>query len=343
MGRNERKAAYPVGGSGDGNTTRADRKREDLANDDPGTRAPRAGKEEDEDGDEGDLGVDGGVVHCASIASGVDEGLVEADGDTDDGNEELTDQHAKGTPDEQRTTTPLLNGVEGDRGGADIDEGEDQRDQEGVADGASGRQERSRVVEDEVDTSPLLHHLERSSKNGLAQVGVGLPDRAAEAVGPALVPATSRNDGALVLLVGNDLGKLRLDVLAVLGLASQLGESGLGLGDVLALDVVPGRFRKACNTTAEDETPGELNGNGNAVLATVGTVLDAVVHAGSDEETQSDGKLVSSDQGTTNLLGANFGHVQNDNGGLETDTDTSNETTGDDEAKTSRSGLENHT
>ena len=128
----------PVGGGGKSNTTRADREREDLANDDPGARAPGAGKEEDEDGDECDLGVDSRDVDSAGLTSGVLEGLVESNSDTNDGNEELADQHAKGTPDEQRTTTPLLNGVEGDRGGADVDKGEDHRDQEGVADGASG-------------------------------------------------------------------------------------------------------------------------------------------------------------------------------------------------------------
>lgn len=81
----------------------------------------------------------------------------------------------------------------------------------------------------------------------------------------------------------------------------------------------------------------------NAVFATVGAVLDCVVHAGSDEKTKSDGKLVSSDEGATDLLGANLGHVQNDDGGLETDTDTSDETTSNDEAKTSGSSLKNHT
>merc|ERR1712137_443333 len=60
----------PVGGGGKGNTTGADREREDLANDDPGTRTPGAGKEEDEDGDEGDLGVDGRDVDGTSLTSG---------------------------------------------------------------------------------------------------------------------------------------------------------------------------------------------------------------------------------------------------------------------------------
>jgi len=127
----------PVGGGGKSNTTGADGEREDLANDDPGTRAPSAGEEEDEDGNECDLSVDSRDVGSAGLTSSVEVGVVETNGDTNDGDEELADQHAKGTPDEERATTPLLNGVEGDWGGADVDEGEDQRDQEGVADGAS--------------------------------------------------------------------------------------------------------------------------------------------------------------------------------------------------------------
>lgn len=333
----------PVGGGGEGNTTGTDREREDLANDDPGAGTPGAGEEEDEDGDEGDLGVDGRDVGGTSLTSSVEEGVVEADSHTDDGNEELANEHTESTPDEERTATPLLNGVERDGSGADIDEGEDQGDQEGVADGASRRQEGSGVVEDEVDTSPLLHHLERSTEDSLAKVGVGLEDRAAEAVGPALEPATSRDDGTLVLLVGNDLGKLSLDVLAVLRLATKLGKRGLGLGDSLALDVVSGRLGKACNTTTEDETPSELDSDGDAVFAAVSAVLDAVVDAGSDEETESDGELVTGNESTANLLRANLRHVQNDDGRLETDTETGDETTGNDEAKTSGSSLKNHT
>jgi len=262
----------PVRGSGKSNTARADGEREDLADDNPGTGTPGAGEEEDEDSDKGNLGVDGGDVNSASIASSVDIGLVEADGDTDNGNKELADQHAKSTPDEQRTTSELLNGVEGDGSGADVDEGEDQGDQEGVADGAGRGQEGGGVVEDEVDTGPLLHHLHGGSEDGLAQVGVGLEDGATEAVGPALVPATSGDDGALVFLVGNNLGELGLDVLAVLGLTTESGEGVASLLDAATLDEVSRGVGKACNTTTEDDTPSKLDADGNAVLAAVTTV-----------------------------------------------------------------------
>ena len=106
----------PVGGGGESDTTRADGEREDLTDEDPGTGTPGGGEEEDEDCDEGDLRVDGGDVVGAGLAGGVEVGVVEADGDTDDGDEELADQHAEGTPDEKRTATEALDGVEGDRG-----------------------------------------------------------------------------------------------------------------------------------------------------------------------------------------------------------------------------------
>merc|ERR1712111_187785 len=138
--------------------------------------------------------------------------LVEANSDTDDSNEELADQHAESTP--------------------------DQRDQEDVVNSAGRRQEWRRVVEDEVHTSPLLHHLKRGSEDSLAKVGVGLEDRAAEAVHPAIDPAASRDERMLVLLVGNNLGKFSFDVLRILRLTTDAGESLARLLDPATLDVV---------------------------------------------------------------------------------------------------------
>jgi hypothetical protein len=64
-----------------------------------------------------------------------------------------------GSVDEQRSSTEFLDGVERDRSGADIDEGGDQGDQEGVADCSESLEERGTEVEDKVDTGQLLHHL----------------------------------------------------------------------------------------------------------------------------------------------------------------------------------------
>ena len=49
-------------GSGKTNTSGSDRKRENLANKDPGTGTPGRGEEEYEDSDERNLCVDGGNV-----------------------------------------------------------------------------------------------------------------------------------------------------------------------------------------------------------------------------------------------------------------------------------------
>jgi hypothetical protein len=340
----------PVGGGGKGNTTRANGQREDLTDEDPGTRTPGSGEEEDEDGDERNLGVDSGNVVGASGSVSEGGGVVETLSNTDDGNQELADQHAESTEQKKRAATKLLHSVEGKRSRADVDQGEDQRDQEGVVNGASRLKERCRVVEDEVDTSPLLHHLERGTEDSLAQVGVGLEQRSLEAVCPARDPATGGDELALVLLVGNDLSKLELDQGPEVGgigagrvHTTNLHQSLLGLFWPTALDKVTRGVRKASNTTTQDETPGKLNTNRNAVLASVTTALYAVVDAGGKKQTNGNAELVTGDERTTDLLGANLGHVENDNGRLETDTNTGNSTTSDKQVATVGSHLHDNT
>jgi hypothetical protein len=144
----------PVRGGGETDTTGADGEREDLADKNPGTRAPGGSEEEDEDGDKCNLGVDSSDVVGNWVTSSVVVSVVEADGNTNDANEELADQHTEGTPDEKWATSEFLNGVERERSGANVDESEDQGDQEGVADGTGRLQEGGGVVEDEVHTSP---------------------------------------------------------------------------------------------------------------------------------------------------------------------------------------------
>lgn len=105
----------PVGGGGQSDTTGTDRKGEDFSDKDPSTWSPGGSKEEDEDGDECDLSVDCGDVDCDGLTGSVGCELVETNGDTDDGDEELADEHAESTKDQERTTTEPLDGPEGDR------------------------------------------------------------------------------------------------------------------------------------------------------------------------------------------------------------------------------------
>ena len=52
-------------------------------------------------------------------------------------------------------------------------------------------------------------------------------------------------------------------------------------------------------------------------------------------------ELIARDEGTTNFSRANFGHVQDDDGGDEADTKTSDQAASDDKGETRRSCLKN--
>ena len=186
VGSDDRNDAVPqpVGSSGKTDTTGTDGKREDFTNNNPSGGTPGGSEEEDINGNESDLNVDSVDVDGNGSTGSVNVGLVETNGDTNNSNNEFADGHTDGTPNKHGTTTETLNEPEGDRSGADVDESEDKRHQEDIANSTSRLEERSRVVEDEVDTSPLLHHLNRGTENNLADVAAGVPERTAEASSP---------------------------------------------------------------------------------------------------------------------------------------------------------------
>jgi len=319
----------PVGGGGESDTSGSDGEGEDLSDKNPCTGSPGCSEEEDEDGNEGDLSVDGSDV--LGTADTVDDlELVESDGDTDDGHEELADKHTKSSIDEERSATELLNSVEGDGSGADVDDGENHGDQERIVDGAGGREERSRVVENEVYSGPLLHHLERGTENGSTEVGVGSPEGTREACSPGREPRVGGDSVSLVVCVGYNLGELELDVLGVLWLTTETGKDITSSLDAASLDKVSWRVWEEEDSGCENDTPCELNSDGNSVRARVGTVLGEVVDDGCQHDTNGDAELVARDEGTTDFSGADLGHVENDDRRDESDTDTSNETTNDD-------------
>ena len=329
----------PVGGGRQSDTSGSDGQGEDLSDQDPSTGTPGRGEEEDENGDKGDLSVDGrGVLgdkdgSTGSVDTVLNE-LVESDGDSDDGDEELTDHHTTGTDDQELSSTKLLDSVERDGGRAHIDDGEDHRDDEGVIDSAGRLEEGGRVVEDEVDTGPLLHHLERSSEDGLSQVGRWVEDGSTETGGPGAEPGGGRHHASLVLGVGDNLGKLSLDQGRVLVLSTETGQDVSGSGNVLTLDKVSGRLGEHEETESEDGTPSELETDGDSVSTVVGPVLGEVDDDRGDHDTDGDAELVSRDQSSSDLSGADFRHVENDDGRDETDTETGDDSTNDDSGET---------
>ena len=330
----------PVGGGGESDTLGTDREREDLADNDPSSGTPGGGETEDVDADEHDEDGGGGGGAGESGA--------------DDGDDELADQHERGTPDEDLATTEALNGPEGKRRGDDVDDVGDERDEERILD-TRLLEEGCAVVEDEVDTGPLLEHLQEDTDQHTAEVARG--SEALEAVGPAGL--ANRH---LVVVVGLDLGKLVLDVGGIAGLATEGGERLAGVVRATLLDVPTRGLREEEETDGEQDGPDELDRDGNAVggggVPLVGTLTDTRCEENtlmilSVTEAQvrwynrgtydGDSPLVSGDDGTTDGLGGNLGHVHDNNSGDDTDTESSDDTTTDEEIKAGGRDLERDT
>ena len=113
----------------------------------------------------------------------------------------------------KRTAPDFLNAPEGNGGGEHINEREDEGDEENIGDGASGLEERSRIVKDKVDARPLLHHLERSTENGTTDIAAPFPKRAGKTIKPARPVASDGNRLSFILGIGDDLGEFGGDVL----------------------------------------------------------------------------------------------------------------------------------
>ncbi|KFZ08750.1 hypothetical protein V501_05831 [Pseudogymnoascus sp. VKM F-4519 (FW-2642)] len=320
----------PVGGGGETDTARADGQGEDLADDDPGAGAPGEGEEGDVDADEGDHGLDGGLVVLSRGAGR----------DADDADDKLCDDHAHGAEDEDAATAEALHDPEGGRGAEDVDEGGDEGDEEGIFNRAEGGEEDGSKVEDEVDTSELLHHLEDYAEDRAADVGGALGDGAVEAVGPAAKVGGLRDDLHLVLVVGDDLGKFVLDVVGLNWLATNGRESLGGVFEPALLDVETGRLGQEEETGREDDGPQELHGNGDAVGSGVVAVLCGVDDTVGEEDTNGDAELVAGHEGTADLLGGDLRHVQDDDGGDESDTGTGDQATHDHDGEGGGSSLQ---
>jgi hypothetical protein len=171
------------------------------------TRTPGSCEKEDVDANEGDLRGNSSVV-VLTLTTG---------SNTNDTNNELADQHAESSPDEDGTTSVTLNDVERDRSRADIDQSGDETDEEGVRNRAQSLEESGTKVENEVDTSPLLHHLEGGSEDGSAQVGRWVSETALEAVQPSSKVTRVWDNGQFVLVICDDFSQFLLDVFGAFG------------------------------------------------------------------------------------------------------------------------------
>lgn len=144
-------------------------------------------------------------------------------------------------------------------------------------------------------------------------------------------------------MVGNDLGQFVLDQLRVAGLSTKSGQHLGGTVEVAALDKIPWRLGEEEETGPEDQSPQQLNGDGNAVGAGVVAVLGAIVDTRGEKDADGDAELVSRHDRATNLPRRNLGHVQDDNGRHETDTEPGHETAGHEETEGGGGGLKDDT
>lgn len=232
-----------------------------------------------------------------------------ASGSANSTNDELHDDHTGSTPDQDRATSNLLNHDERGRSREHVDKGCNKRDQEGVADRAKLLEKDRTEVEDEVDTSELLHHLHADTEHSAAEVGGGAGDAALEASFPRSEVAGLGDNSHLVLVVGDNLGKLILNVLRVQRLTTDATESGSSLVELALLDPVTGRLGQQSKTDGENDSPEELDSDRDTVGASVAAVLGSVNNAVGEQNTDGNAELVASNDGTANLLGSDLRHV----------------------------------
>jgi hypothetical protein len=125
---------------------------------------------------------------------------------------------------------------------------------------------------------PLLHHLQRGTKNGAAEIGLSLPKRTLEAVGPSRKPVGRWDNAAFILLICDDLSEFHLNVFGVDGLATKSAKRIASSLKLALLDKVTWRVRKEHQSTPQNDSPGELDANRECGMRTVvGSVLGGVV------------------------------------------------------------------
>ena len=119
------------------------------------------------------------------------------------------------------------------------------------------------------------------------------------------------------------------------------GQNLRGLLEIALLDMVTRRFGEEEETKREDDGPEHLKGYGDTIRAGICSVLGAIIDGRREKDTKSDAELVTGDDGSSNLLWCDFRHIQNNDGGDETDTKPSNQATSYEKTEAVRSGLEN--
>ena len=114
---------------------------------------------------------------------------------------------------------------------------------------------------------PLLHHLQRSTEDCSAKVGVGLAETTRETLHPAGNEVGSWDDRTLVFLVGDNLSQFVLDIIRVDWVSTKSAESITGLLELTSLDEITWGIWESHQSTGKDKSPCELDGNWDTVVS----------------------------------------------------------------------------
>lgn len=162
-------------------------------------------------------------------------------------------------------------------------------------------------------------------------------------------------------MVGNDLSKLVLDVVGIDRLSANRRQCLRGFLELALLDEVTWGFGKEEQSGSQDDGPQELDCDWDSVGSSVVAVLSRVHDAIGQQNANGDAELVPGHKSAADFLRGDFlkvnhqytastnerissapayRHVQNDNGGDETNAQPSNETTNDHDGQSGRCDLE---
>ena len=94
-------------------------------------------------------------------------------------------------------------------------------------------------------------------------------------------------------MVGNDLGKLILDVLRVESLATDAAQGVGSLVELALLDVVTRRLWQKSQTNRENDGPEELDGDRDTLRAGIAAVLGSVDDAVGEQNTDGNAELIT--------------------------------------------------
>ena len=184
-----------------------------------------------------------------------------------------------------------------------------------------------------------MHHLHQDTDSGPTAVAVANEDAALEAVGPATNVACLWDNLLFIFVVSNDFSQFVLNVFRFDGLSTNARQSFGGLLKLSLLDEETWGLGEEEQTSCEDNGPQKLDGNWDTVGSTVIAILGGVHNAIGEKDSDGDTELVSSHKCSTDLLGCDFGHVQNDDGGNEAHTEPSDQTSHNHNSKGSGSSL----